>query len=478
MKRSKINIISMMLPLAIIVSTILLLSIMNISASAATTSKGLSVPGGSALKSDEYISSPNGNYRAYMQTDGNFVVYFMNGSSMKSIWSSGTAKGISAYAKYEAIMQGDGNFVIYAYNSNGGRTALWSTCTSYLDNDKYSLNLSNYGELYIKRSSGKFQWSSKNSLNNSGKNFLSSGECITSLDKSHFAMMQYDGNFVIYKRSGTKDTAIWSTGTSLGTSTYSRYEAVMQYDGNFVVYGYKPDGNRTAVWHAQKGTPSNPSVFLFQLTLNNDGSLFIWQNYVNSGKPATLFNTVHGATTQPTSNVKVQLNVPYYNQSGGWGNIGNTNETISKSGCIVTSLAMLVRYETGNANITPSNVDEYLELTFDYGGGIQNWGVINSHGYYVNEEFKDDYLSSHKQQILALIYNKLKSGHPVVYGADAAGNAGMHYVIITGYKGTSTSSFNERDFVISDPGHSSNTTLAQLITNTNKPRVNRLIYKR
>jgi hypothetical protein len=66
------------------------------------------------------LDSPNGRYRALMQTDGNFVVY---STVTGPLWSSGTAGHPGSYL---VLQQTDGNVVIYASNGH----ALWSTHTS------------------------------------------------------------------------------------------------------------------------------------------------------------------------------------------------------------------------------------------------------------------------------------------------------------------------------------------------------------
>ncbi len=73
---------------------------------------------------------------------------------------------------------------------------------------------------------------------------LNTGERITSSNGAYFAIMQSDGNFVLYTSSGQ---VLWHTGTFGGN--YSSYIANMQMDGNFVVYGY--NGSYTPLWNTQ-----------------------------------------------------------------------------------------------------------------------------------------------------------------------------------------------------------------------------------
>jgi hypothetical protein len=67
-----------------------------------------------------------------------------------------------------------------------------------------------------------------------------------------FAIMQTDGNFVLYKGTGPSNNLgyIWSIShTSLPTGPYF---AIMQDDGNFVVYkGSGPSDNHGAIWDSK-----------------------------------------------------------------------------------------------------------------------------------------------------------------------------------------------------------------------------------
>ncbi|MGW7817345.1 hypothetical protein ACWGLF_04255, partial [Streptomyces puniciscabiei] len=67
-------------------------------------------------------SGHSGAY-AYMQTDGNLVVYSSTGTAL---WSTHTNGHSGAYA----VMQNDGNFVVYTSTGGTGKGgALWSSNT-------------------------------------------------------------------------------------------------------------------------------------------------------------------------------------------------------------------------------------------------------------------------------------------------------------------------------------------------------------
>jgi hypothetical protein len=68
---------------------------------------------------------------------------------------------------------------------------------------------------------------------------LQTGSVMHSEDGRYLAVMQADGNFVVYRNDGSS-RAIWSTNTTGRGAVL----AVMQHDGNFVLY----DGAGRAVW--------------------------------------------------------------------------------------------------------------------------------------------------------------------------------------------------------------------------------------
>jgi hypothetical protein len=77
------------------------------------------------LNQEEYLVSTNNAYYAFMQRDGNFVVYTSSDfSPVNAQWSSNsTDKG---QRPYRLIMQDNGNLVIYDVNN----IKIWSTRTA------------------------------------------------------------------------------------------------------------------------------------------------------------------------------------------------------------------------------------------------------------------------------------------------------------------------------------------------------------
>lgn len=143
-------------------------------------SRGSFLQAGQSLGGGDYLASPNGQYCAVMQDDGNFVVYWgcLPDRLIGAIWASDTG-GLGSQS---LSMQHDGNLVLYR--------------------------------------DGKAQWAS----NTTGK----SGNL--------FARLADDGNFLLYQ--GTPDqpgTAYWDT--SSGQLTFW-----IKNKGGYVAKAWLKDG--------------------------------------------------------------------------------------------------------------------------------------------------------------------------------------------------------------------------------------------
>jgi Phosphate-induced protein 1 conserved region len=100
---------------------------------------------------------------------------------------------------------------------------------------------------------------------------LTVGQTLGSCDGRFQLAMQYDGNLVLYQ--GT--SALWASNSYLSTG----YSAVMQNDGNFVLY----DVNQRPLFASNTwGRPGSA------LALQNDGNLVV---YDTSGRPLWASNT-------------------------------------------------------------------------------------------------------------------------------------------------------------------------------------------
>ncbi len=113
-------------------------------ASLATAADSLSV--NQQLTSNQYLASSNGNFRVYMQGDGNLVL--RDWRTRAALWASGT----NGKGGIRVKMQSDGNLVMR--NSSG--SAVWSTKTSR--SGAVRLVMQDDGNLVLYTSSGSPVW--------------------------------------------------------------------------------------------------------------------------------------------------------------------------------------------------------------------------------------------------------------------------------------------------------------------------------
>ncbi|WP_390898926.1 hypothetical protein [Streptomyces cynarae] len=187
-----------------------------------------------------HTSGHSGAY-AYMQSDGNLVVYTAGGSAL---WSTHTYGHSGAYL----LLQDDGNLVVYGAGGGPGTGgSLWADGTylrSTTIKSGQKLNggwwtQTRYTRLVVQSDGNVVMYRTRD-----GKAIWSTG---TYGHAGAYMYMQSDGNLVVYTSSGGPSTggALWSTHTYGHSGAY----ALMQSDGNFVVYksGGGP-GTGGALW--------------------------------------------------------------------------------------------------------------------------------------------------------------------------------------------------------------------------------------
>ena len=220
---------------------------------------------GQTLSPNHYITSADGSFVLAMQSDGNLVIYGNKGA----IWSSGTDKYPGSYLG----VQGDGNVVVYRSDN---KSSVWAVNAGTAEAP--SLVMQNDGNLVLYNSAGKPYWASDTVMRSDNRRYvgsdnlkqsmrLTANQYIRSTDWRYTAVMQSDGNFVVYAAGGR---AIWSSGTDKYDGSYLG----VQGDGNVVIY--KSD-NKTSVWAVNAGTASNP-----RFVMQADGNLVL---YNGAGKP-------------------------------------------------------------------------------------------------------------------------------------------------------------------------------------------------
>jgi hypothetical protein len=209
---------------------------------------------GQSLAPGQNLWSPSHQYSAAFQSDGNLVVW---GPAGVSYWNSGT----SGRGANQLLMQTDGNLVIYA----GIPNAVWSTGT-WSSGSANRLVMQDDGKLVLYTSGDVPVWSSGTRTGNT-QDTLASGQSmqanqtLTSASGQYGAVMQVDGNFVVY--GPTPGTVHWYSGSGgVGGDTLD-----MQTDGNLVIYA----GTR-AVWYSSTSGSAN------RLVMQDDGNLIVYSS--------------------------------------------------------------------------------------------------------------------------------------------------------------------------------------------------------
>ena len=123
--------------------------------------------------------------------------------------------------------------------------------------------------------------------------------------------------------------------------------------------------------------------------------------------------------------------------------IGTSGKTFAQIGCATTAIAMVEAHRTGII-VNPDAMA--AKLTYTPSGSVY-WP-----SHYTTVTNSDNYLTA--------IYNLLKQGKPILFGATNQYGS-QHWVVITGYTGGS--SITASGFTIQDPGSNSRTNLQQFL---------------
>jgi hypothetical protein len=225
---------------------------------------------GEPLRTNDALVSDDGQYKAIMQDDGNFVVY--QGAS--PVWASNTVLGNLA-ADYFLRLQADGNLWLFAGTPESPITEYWIAGPSQ-GKGAYFARLENGGSLNIYQ--GTPIWASntnvatppfplKQRVSTIGADeFLGRNQSLTSGDGRFTAVMQTDGNFVVYDGNAP----LWASNTNFDLGAYF---AAMQLDGNFVVYTGSPQLQGAPLWASATNLGAGP----YFLTMQADGNLVVYQ---------------------------------------------------------------------------------------------------------------------------------------------------------------------------------------------------------
>ena len=249
--------------------------------------KGSNLAVNQSLNMEDFLVSPNGTYTAFMQDDGNFVVLQGIGASSTIIWASGVAPGVGQ-GPYRAVMQNDGNFVIF--QGTGAGSPIWATGVAPgMNQGPYSAVMQDDGDFVINQIigfEGQAIWAVNGPRGSSlaPNQFLNEGAYLISPNGNYTAIMQNDGNFVVYQENAGK-SAIWASGAAPGRGQ-GPYSAILRNDGEFVVF--QGSGGGSAIWSTEvaPGVGQGP----YGAVMQNDGSFVIYQG-TGAGRQAIWTST-------------------------------------------------------------------------------------------------------------------------------------------------------------------------------------------
>ncbi len=172
-----------------------------------------------------------------------------------------------------------------------------------------------------------------------------------------------------------------------------------------------------------------------------------WSKILYSGVKTGYVSSQYLSTnTTQSSYSRMSLSVPSYKQTDSrWANvkIGTSGKTIAQIGCVTTAISMMESYRQGKT-IYPDAMSK--KLSYSSNGNVywpSDYKVVTSSSNYLKN-----------------IYQKLKEGKPILFGAKKSSGT-QHWVVITGYNGGNTLSAS--DFVINDPGSNKRVNLQQFL---------------
>jgi hypothetical protein len=204
------------------------------------------------------LASPNGRYRATVQSDGNFVVYDSVGTP---IWSSVTFR----YPGASVVLQDDGDLVV-----RSGQTVVWNTDTATAGGGS-RLFMQNDGNLVLYNARNRPMWSSVYGLASppsiAAPISVGAGFSLLSDDGNYRAIFQSDGNLVVYNGVGAPT---WGAGTFGYPGSSLRLFA----DGNVLIYS----ADNTVLWQTSTAQSGGTN----RLIMQSDGNLVL---YTSTGKP-------------------------------------------------------------------------------------------------------------------------------------------------------------------------------------------------
>jgi len=176
--------------------------------------------------------------------------------------------------------------------------------------------------------------------------FLSNDDYIQSPNGVFFAIMQDDGNFVVYRGSGPDDShgPLWATNQ---LAPGGQFFAIMQDDGNFVVFrGTGPGDNHGPLWATQAMDPvvdyeiSSIDYDIAAAKVLRSGPAELYSQHVNNNLPNQQTSTISGSSS--------------------------VSETSSWSDSLAVKVGVKTSFQCGVPLLADGKVEVSLEVTNTY----------------------------------------------------------------------------------------------------------------
>lgn len=298
-------------------------------ANAATTNR---LYAGERLTAGQKIVSDSGKLSLVMQSDGNLVLY-APGSSAR--WDTNTQDNPGAYA----TLQTDGNLVVYT----AAGKALWNAGTG--GSGAAFLQIQDDGNVVLYTAAPRSVWQTGTryypSRLEAGQT-LAAGQRLQSPNGAFEALMQTDGNFVLYGPGG------WTWQSDTDGSGATRLS--LQTDGNLVMY------TSANVWKWQTRTNGRTAGSLRvqddgNMVLYDASSTWVWQTYTYPGyKPPTAPTS---KARQAIDYATAQLGKPYVYGGTGPGSFDCSGLTMRSWEAAGTSIPRVSRDQYGQLPKVP-----------------------------------------------------------------------------------------------------------------------------
>ncbi len=146
-------------------------------------------------------------------------------------------------------------------------------------------------------------------------------------------------------------------------------------------------------------------------------------------------NDAHKLESQPGVKQMIFPPVPHFSQGDPrWGNkILGRSASISKQGCAIASIAMILRFYGRNVN--PGLLDDYLDINGGYNGNSVIWGIAGQ-----CEEPSGNKLSYHRktgnnQKLIKIIKARIQQNLPTMARVDYGTDSNLtynHFVVCVG----------------------------------------------